>query len=115
MREIHYRPRAKFDMESIAIYLGEVCRNPGAARSIYESIKGAVQDLAAVPTLGRPFMDETLVRRAYRSWLVGSYRVFYSFDDHTLTVWRVIHNRQDIDDFAFIEWKWEEEGESEDG
>lgn len=112
MREVLYRPRAKFDLESIAIFLGEVCSNPGAARTTYNAIKEAVDRLAVMPTIGRPFIDETLTRRAYRSWLVGNYRVFYSFDETTLTVWRVIHNRQDIDDYAFVEWREEEDGQS---
>lgn len=111
MREVSYRPRAKFDLESMAIYLGEVCRNPTAARSTYTALVEAVKRLAEMPTLGRPFIDETLTKRDYRSWLVGSYRIFYSFDESSLTVWRVIHNRQEIDDYAFIEWREDDDGE----
>lgn len=107
MRTVRYRPRAAFDLESIVIHLGEVCQNPTLARSTYSSIVGAVQTLAQMPTMGRPFIDETITSRAYRSWLVGSYRVFYSFDAESLTVWRVIHNRQEIDDYAFVEWREE--------
>ena len=109
MREAVYRPRAAFDLESIVIYMGEVCRNPVAARQTYESIKAAVADLCGMPTLGRPFVDETLGRRPFRSWLIGNYRVFYTFDDEAVTVWRVIHTRRDIDDFALIDWEEDSE------
>lgn len=104
MREPVYRPRAAFDLESIVIYVGEVCRNPASARQTYESIRAAVKELCDMPTLGRPFIDESLGRRSFRTWLVGSYRVFYTYDDNALTVWRVIHTRRDIDDFALIDW-----------
>ena len=100
MREPIYRPRAAFDLESIIIYVGEVCRNPAAARQTYTSIKAAVKELCAMPTLGR---------RDIRSWLVGNYRVFYTYDEEFLTVRRVIHTRQDIDDFALIDWEEDED------
>ncbi|WP_165247742.1 type II toxin-antitoxin system RelE/ParE family toxin [Adlercreutzia sp. ZJ141] len=103
-REVRYRPRAAFDLESIVIYVGEVCGNPSAARATYESIVDAMEKLATMPTLGRPFADKTLTRTSFRSWLVGNYRVFYEFNDEELTVWRVIHTHQDIDDMALIDW-----------
>lgn len=109
MREPIYRPRAAFDLESIVVYVGEVCRNPDAARQTYTSIGAAVKDLCAMPTLGRPFADEALNRRNFRSWLVGNYRVFYTYNEEFLTVWRVIHTRRDIDDFAFIDWEDDED------
>lgn len=105
MREPVYRPRAAFDLESIIIYVGEVCRNPKAARQTYNDIKAAVRELCSMPTLGRPFMDEALARKSFRTWLVGNYRVFYTYNEELLTVWRVIHTRQEIDDFALIDWE----------
>lgn len=79
------------------------------ARQTYTSIKAAVKELCAMPTLGRPFIDEALGRRDIRSWLVGNYRVFYTYDEEFLTVRRVIHTRQDIDDFALIDWEEDED------
>ena len=38
-----------------------------------------------------------------RTYRVGAYRMFYSHDDTTLTVWRVIHMSQDLDDFALVD------------
>ncbi len=104
MRQLSYGPRAAIDIESIIIYVGEVLRAPEAAESLYRKIRQTVQDLCATPEIGRPYYDETLDRKQYRSFLVEQYRIFYTYDEKTLTVWRVIHTRQDIDDYALIEW-----------
>ena len=85
MREIRYRPRATFDLESI--------------------VQEAIALLGDMPTLGKPFSDDSLDRKNYRSYLAGSYRVFYTFGEESLTVWRVVHTRQDIDDYAFVDWE----------
>ena len=41
--------------------------------------------------------------------LSANYRVFYTYDEEFLTVRRVIHTRQDIDDFALIDWEEDED------
>ena len=98
-----YRPRAAYDLESIVIYLGEVQKVPKSARKVYDSIVEAIDPLCTTPARGRPFADERLSHQGYRSWLVNPYRIFYSFNSENLIVWRIIHTRQDIDDFAFID------------
>ncbi len=98
-----YRPRAAHDFESIVIYLGEVQKSPKSTRKVYDSIVEAVDHLCKTPELGRPFVDERLSHQGYRSWLVNPYRIFYSFNSENLIVWRIVHTRQDIDDFAFID------------
>lgn len=103
MREIVYRPRAACDIESIVVYLGQVLERPDAAHAWYESLGQAVDLLREMPDLGRPFDDARLVIKGRRAFLVGDHRIFYSLDDKELTVWRVLHVRQDIDDFAIID------------
>lgn len=98
-----YRPRAAYDLESIVIYLGEVQKVPKSARKVYDSIVESIDHLCETPELGRPFADKRLSHQGYRSWLVSPYRIFYSFNSENLIVWRIIHTRQDIDDFAFID------------
>ena len=87
-----YRPRAAYDLESIVIYLGEVQKVPKSARKVYDSIVKSIDHLCETPELGRPFADERLSHQGYRS-----------FNSENLIVWRIIHTRQDIDDFAFID------------
>lgn len=98
-----YRPRALTDIESIVIYVGEVCGNLKAAQDIYASIREAVSKLCEIPSMGKPFVNAELTNNAYRVWTVENYKIFYDYDDGVLRIWRVLHQRQDIDDYAFVE------------
>lgn len=104
MRKSLYRPRAAFDLESIVVYLGEVHNKPQSAKHLYRAIIEAVSMLCETPTIRHPFCDETLDRQDYRWHLVDQYRIFFTFDDNTLVVYRIIHTRQNIDDYALVEW-----------
>lgn len=97
------RPRAFYDLESIAVYLGEALGLPRKAREVYAKVVEAIDLLCELPDLGRPFDDEMLHVKSVRTYRVGAYRMFYSHDDTTLTVWRVIHMSQDLDDFALVD------------
>lgn len=105
MRTPVYRPRATFDLESMVVYVGDVLGMPQSAKQLYKNIVDGVAMLCDMPTIGRPFFDDALERKNYRTHLIGQHRIFYTFDEDTLTVWRVIHTRQDIDDYALIEWE----------
>lgn len=85
------------------VYLGEERKNPQAARRLYEEIEAAVDLLCETPEIGRPFKDDRLSHRGYRSWLVKNYRIFYSHDSRILTIWRIIHARQDRDDYSIVD------------
>lgn len=98
-----YRPRAAFDLESIVIYVGEVLKSRQAAKRLYEGIRSKVLELCEMSEMGRVFRDD-LLGRQYRCALFDNYRIFYSCDKEVLTVWRIVHARQDIDDFALIGW-----------
>lgn len=104
MRTPVYRPRASFDLESIVIYVGEVLGMHQSAKRLFHDVVEEVNALCDMPHIGRPFFDEALERKNYRTHLVGQHRIFYSFDKETLTVWRIVHTRQDIDDYALIDW-----------
>ena len=100
IRHVRYRPRAAVDLESAVVYLGEVRQAPQAAKRLFDGITQALANLCAMPTMGKPFSDDNLDRKMYRTWLVGHHRIFYSFDDEWLTVWRIVHTSQDIDNYA---------------
>ena len=104
MREVAYRPRALFDLESIVAYIGEVLQTPSAARKTYDSIVNTIELLSETPGLGKVFMDSRLDAAQYRSFLSGAYRIFYSFDETTLIIWRIVHAKQDIDDMTIVDW-----------
>lgn len=103
MRTPEYRPRACIDIESIVTYIGQVLDSPKAARAWYENLQATVAQLCEMPDLGRPFTDDLLAVTDRRSYLVGNYRLFYSYSDETLIVWRVVHTTQDMDVYALVE------------
>lgn len=100
MREIVWRPRAALDLEGILAYIVVELKSPQAAKSCAEAIYEAVERAAELPGLGRPFEDDDL-KREYRSVLAKNYRIFYSYDEKKLTVWRVFHASQDHASYGF--------------
>ena len=104
MRRVIYRPRASFDVQSTVTYVGEVLSAPQAAKDLYEKITHAIALLAEMPDLGKPFLDRSLERQGYRSYLIDNYRILYSHSEELLVVWRIVHTRQDIDDYALVDW-----------
>ncbi|MEG0071462.1 MAG: type II toxin-antitoxin system RelE/ParE family toxin [Raoultibacter sp.] len=93
---------AQRDLESLVIYIGEVLGAPQSARRIHDALFEAIEALCDLPELGKPFYDERLTRNDYRSFLVENYRIFYSFNETTVTIKRILHTRQDSDVYALI-------------
>ena len=105
MRSYILRFRAKRDLESAVIYIGEVLGSPEAAKRFVESFSTIMGLVCNTPSMGAPFEDKSLANKGYRRVLVDKYRVFYTFDDEIVCVWRIIHCNQDIDDFALIDYQ----------
>ncbi len=103
MLGLEWRPRADLDRQSIALYLGMERGNPQAALHTIQEIDQAIDRARAFPESGRLFQAEGLEHRDYRSVLAGSHRVFYRHDGQTLTVCRIVHQRQDIDTYALVD------------
>ena len=97
-----FRRRVLFDLESIVIYMGEVLGSSKAAKGIYTQIMDGVGTLCEMPDLGKQFGDSALEAGGYRTYLVGNYRIFYTYNEETLMVWRIVHARQDIDDYGLV-------------
>lgn len=93
----------QIDLESIAIYIGEVKGSFKAAKNVYTQIMDAVDLLCEMPDLGKQFGDSALEVRGCRTYLVGNYRIFYTRDEETLMIWCIVHVRQDIDDYGLVE------------
>ena len=102
MREIRIRPRAQLDLESLFIYRAFELKEPNAAQKTVDAIYSAIERAAEFPEAGRLFENENL-EQGYRRVLVGRYWVYYTFDDESLTVWRVFHVRQDIDNYSIVD------------
>ena len=100
MREIVWRPRAVTDIDGILSYLALEYGSPQAAQSCGASIMHAIERVAELPESGRAFVDDDL-KRPYRRVLAKRYWIYYSYDETTLTVWRIFHTSQDYDSYGF--------------
>lgn len=104
MMEVRLRPRAKRDLTSAVIYIGEVLGMPQAAKGFYEDFWHEMELVQESPGMGARFQEPMLENSGYRWVMVGKYRVFYRCDKELVTVWRIIHCSQDIDEFELIDW-----------
>ena len=104
MLEVEYRPRAQLDKESIAIYLGQECGSPQAALSAIRGIDAAIDRVREFPDSGGHVRFDTLDHFEYRTALAGKYTVYYRYDSEKLVVYRILHQRQDIDRYTLVEF-----------
>lgn len=104
MTSVRLRPRAKNDIQSIILYIGEVLHSPKAAKKFYDDFCNEVERIKNNPGLGERFDNPLLGDTAYRWVTIGKYKVFYRCDKGVLMIWRVTHCSQDIDDFELIDW-----------
>ncbi len=104
MRTPELRPRAAYDIESIVTYISMILASPRAAEAWYGEFRQKVELLCAQPETGRIFEDDRLHMKECRTTLVGNYRLFYTSNAATLTIWRVLHIKQDIDQYALIDF-----------
>ena len=103
MREIAIRQRAQLDIESIFIYIAFEAGEPQAAHETIDALYAAFERIADLPESGMRFASDDLDRE-YRRTLVRKHWVYYTFDDSSVTIWRVFHTRQDIDTMTLVEY-----------
>lgn len=103
MLELLWRPRAHLDRESIAIHLGVERQAPQATRDSLLRIDEAIDHMRSLPDSGGRFTALGLRAPAYRTVCAGRYIVFYRYDSTALTVYRILHQRQDIDAYTLID------------
>ena len=101
--DLEWRPRAHLDRESIAIYLGFERRTPQTALQTIEKIDAAIERARLFPDAGGRPHFERLDHHDYRTVLAKPYIIFYRFNSTTLTMYRIMHQRQEIDTYAMVE------------
>ena len=102
MTEVVWLPRARLDYSSIAIYLGIEQHAPQAARAAVSKIEETVALLAEFPDAGRQVDYDDLRRRGYRRAIAGHYHIYYRHTAGTLTICRILHERQSLCDYALM-------------
>ena len=103
MLDLLWRPRAQLDRESIALYLGAEQGQPQAALHAMESIDRAIRHIREFPDSGGRYAAEML-KNEYRTIHAGNYTVFYRYDEAAVTIWRVLHQRQDIGILTLVDF-----------
>lgn len=104
MLTLLWRPRADLDRQSIAIYLGLECNNKQAARAALKRIDTALEHVCSFPDSGGRLRISRLKTKEFRLVLVHPYTIYYQHNDTTLTVYRILHQRQDIDVYTLANW-----------
>ena len=104
MLDLAWRPRAHLDRESIALYVGYERQTPQAALDAIRRIDAAIERVRAFPDSGGRFAMAGLHQREYRTAQANPYTVYYRYDDETLTVCRILHQRQDIDTYELVDF-----------
>ena len=103
MLDLVWRPRAHLDRESIAVYLGFEQKNPNAAHAAMQRIDAALHHVRSFPDSGGRIRLEGVRANEYRTVHANPYTVYYRFDDQTLTVYRILHQRQSIDTYTLVD------------
>jgi len=87
-------PRAVRDIDAIAAYLNE--RNPAATVQLISGFVGRFEMLARHPFAGPPRDD---ILPGLRHLVLGSYIAFYRAEDGDAVILRVVHGRQQTDEY----------------
>lgn len=101
MLDLEWRPRAHLDRESIAIYIGVEQENPESAIATIQRIDEAVRFAREFPDAGGWLIRDELGHK-YRTVLANPYTIYYRFDEQVLTVYRVLHQHQDLDTYTLV-------------
>jgi toxin ParE1/3/4 len=84
---------AEEDLSEIYEYIAS--ENRKAAEAILTRIEKDLAHLARQPQLGRVPSDEELVCMGYRYLIVTDYLVFYTLEEQTVLIHRIIHGARD--------------------
>ena len=104
MLNLEWRPRAHLDRESIALYLGVECAAPQAALRAMEKLDEAILRAREQPDMGGNFHFEELDHKLYRTVQASPYIIYYRYNDKTLTVYRILHQRQEVTTYALVDF-----------
>ena len=84
---------AEEDLRDIVSYIA--ADRPSAAERLADRIEKDLQLLARNPRLGRIPEEEELLRSGYRYLVVENYLIFYTLEEKTILVHRILHGARD--------------------
>ncbi len=84
---------AEKDFDDIVSYIA--AENRGAAEATAIKIERSLARLSNHPYLGRIPNEEDLIRLGYRFLVVENYLIFYTLEERTIWVHRILHGARD--------------------
>ena len=84
---------AEEDLNEIILFTAQ--DNPLAAEKMATSIEKNIQMLASHPLLGKVPKESELAGAGYRHLIVDNYLIFYTIEEETIFVHRIIHGARD--------------------
>ncbi len=88
---------AEEDLTEIITYIA--LENPIAANTIADKIEKNLLLLSENPHLGRIPRDEEIKNLGYRYLIVQNYIVFYTIEENTIWIHRILHSYRDYKTF----------------
>ena len=89
---------AEDDLKGIITYIG--AENRSASEIIATKIEKSLTRLSFYPYLGRGPKEEELRQLGYRIVVTEDYLMFYTIEDRTIFIHRIIHGARDY--FSFL-------------
>lgn len=95
MAQVTLSPEARRDLVSIRSYIRDELCNPAASQRIIAALKQCVTSLSSFPGRGQSLDALIPVHTEYRYLLCENYCVFYLYQEDSVIVVRILHQRQD--------------------
>lgn len=93
--EVRLSREAQRDIQGIHDYIAQELQNPQAAVTQLRRLHKAVLSLASMPERGTPLKALLQLPLPHRCLVCGTYRLFYLIEQDTVTIIRVLNERQD--------------------
>ena len=93
--KIEYLRQAELDIQSMSDYITYTLYNSQAAERLKSKILKSISILQYSPLLARPRISKNF-HIPIRMLPVKNYLVFYSVSHYTVTIYRIIHSRQNL-------------------
>lgn len=97
--EAEFSSRATLDLLNIQMHYLIL---EGKPEKHLDSIFEGIEFVREFSDAGHPIESER-VMPGYRKWLADEFWIYYSADGETLTIWRIAHTKQDIDEYELLE------------
>ena len=95
MYHVRFSPEAGRDIRQIHEYIAQELQNPDAALKQIRRIREQVLSLQSLPERGTPLKALLNLKLPHRCLLCDHYRIFYLVEGETVTIIRVLNERQD--------------------